>query len=272
MQGALAKTIPWIPGWLFLLAGLGLVAAAILVPAEDRLLEATWRRDRAHAMVEHREERLERYRTYLAAIERADESVVRSLARSQLNLVSLDREQAEPLPEQRDISIFERIEPAPPTPPKRRRADSRLLRWSTDETGRLWLIACGSVAILVGLLPPTRPSARREDELEDPDFDEDEPDEEDDLKYAPVLDATDEDEEEEGDWEDEEDDSWEDDEEEESEDEEDEEEYEEDEDEEEDSEEEEDDEYEDEEEVEYEDEEVPAEDDEDDDEPNLFKR
>ncbi|TVS08839.1 MAG: hypothetical protein EA423_00760, partial [Phycisphaerales bacterium] len=182
MQGALARTIPWIPGWLFLLAGLGLVGAAILVPAEDRLLEATWRRDRAHAMVEHREQRLERYRTYLAAIERGDEAVVRSLARSQLNLVSLDREQAEPLPEQHDISIFERIEPAPPTPPKRRRADSKLLRWSTDETGRLWLIACGSVAILMGLLPPTRPAARREDEF----IEETEDEETDDARFAPA--------------------------------------------------------------------------------------
>lgn len=258
MQGALARTIPWIPGWLFLLAGLGLVGAAILVPAEDRLLEATWRRDRAHAMVEHREQRLERYRTYLAAIERGDEAVVRSLARSQLNLVSLDREQAEPLPEQHDISIFERIEPAPPTPPKRRRADSKLLRWSTDETGRLWLIACGSVAILMGLLPPTRPAARREDEL----VEEAEVEETDDAEFAPASDA-DEDEWEEADEEEEEDwDEEEEDEEEEDELEEDEEELDEEDELEEDDEEVDEDEYE--EDEEYEDEE-------EDDEPNLFK-
>ena len=266
MQSALAKAIPWIPGWLFLLAGLGLVAAAILVPAEDRLLEATWRRDRAHAMVEHREQRLERYRTYLAAIERGDEAVVRSLARSQLNLVSLDREQAEPLPEQHDISIFERIEPAPPTPPKRRRADSKLLRWSTDETGRLWLIACGSVAILMGLLPPTRPAARREDEF----IEETEDEETDDARFAAVADEDEweeADEEEEEDWDEEEEDEDED-EEEEGELEEDEEELDEkDELEEDDEEDEEEDEYEEDDEDEYEEDE----DEEEDEEPNLFK-
>ena len=38
------------PGWLFILAGMGVLAAVVLIPASENLQRARWQRDRALAV------------------------------------------------------------------------------------------------------------------------------------------------------------------------------------------------------------------------------
>ena len=151
------------PGWLFLISGLVIVAAVVLIPAQHDLDEARWQRDRALAIEQHRTERLSRYGAYLAALRQDDPCVLLSLAATQLNLSPRDRV---PLDERTEIartsaSVFPNLEPGPLVlPPKPRASDVRnrqnlsiLERLSINNTSRLWLIAGGMMCVLLGLLP-----------------------------------------------------------------------------------------------------------------------
>jgi hypothetical protein len=146
------------PGWLFLLAGLAVLGATVLIPAEDDLAKARWQRDRALAIEAHRAARISRYEEYLAALDNRDPSLVLSLAESQLNQIPADRA---PLPGYvpsgtADASVFPSLEPPPFELPERRRIGSILERWTTDNGSRLWLIAAGAACLLIGLLPQSR--------------------------------------------------------------------------------------------------------------------
>lgn len=75
------------PGWLFVLAGLVLVASAALVPATYDLW--VMRTQLRHLDAQERENglRLDAYSKFVAALDAADPQLVRRLAASQLNLV-----------------------------------------------------------------------------------------------------------------------------------------------------------------------------------------
>jgi len=149
------------PGWLFLIAGAALLSATVLVPAVDDLSEAAWHRDRAMAVERYRTRRLENYTLYLDALERADPTVVLSLAATELNLAPADRlavidASENGLP---GASVFPALEPEFAAPGPRARPRSLLQRWATDERARLWLIAGGALCVLLGLLPAARRGA-----------------------------------------------------------------------------------------------------------------
>lgn len=145
------------PGWLFVLAGLAVIAAVVLIPAQEDLESALWQRDRALAIERHRLERLERYASYLGALERGDEAVVLSLAANQLNkappgwmpLTSAE-DQA-----RSGASVFPALEPEPLRVPPRRVVTTRLSRLATGETSRWLMLIGGAVSVLIGLLPAT---------------------------------------------------------------------------------------------------------------------
>lgn len=143
------------PGWLFLIAGLALLAATVIIPAQADLAEARWQRDRALAIEEQRRERLFKHERYLAAVEAMEPSVVRALAASQLNLVPADRAALLQVasPAGSNASIFPLLEPGPVALPELTLVDSRLARLARGDRSRLWLIAAGSILVLVGLLP-----------------------------------------------------------------------------------------------------------------------
>ncbi len=156
---------PFDAGWLFLLPGLALLSATVLIPAYNDLMDARWSRDRAAAIEQNRLDRLNRYGVYLDALEREDPSVVKSLAASQLNMVP---ESFEPLAPMRDPSnipatVFPLLEPDPSVVPNvpPAREQSRLEVWSTSDRTRVWLIAAGGLCVLVGLLPTAVRSADR---------------------------------------------------------------------------------------------------------------
>jgi hypothetical protein len=177
------------PGWLFVLAGLVLIAATALIPAQRELAVAHWHRDRALAVEAHHRQRVTNYQAYFHALERNDDTVVLSLAATQLNR---SPETRVPLSEPVDItrvtgSVFPQLEPPPlvePAPPAhyaRAQAlsdaranelrtgqpvapellmdprESTLERWATDDRLRLWLFAGGVLCLLIGLLPASTP-------------------------------------------------------------------------------------------------------------------
>ena len=146
---------PFDPGWLFLLAGLVLLAAAVLIPAQQDLADARWRRDAALAHEHNRLDRLDRYQAYLAAVETNDPQLVASLATSQLGLVPKGGQPVDSAasPNMLDASVFRQLEPgavvvsAPPT------ARSVLARLVSSRETRLWVIGFAAVCVLVGTLP-----------------------------------------------------------------------------------------------------------------------
>jgi hypothetical protein len=147
-------------GWFFLLAGLGLIAATVLIPARHDLAIAEWQRDRALAIEKHRMDRLERYGKYIAAFDQGDESVLLSLAATQLNKSPVDRVPLTPVknPAQTSASVFPELEPGPVSiPPKPVITDksSLLTRWTTNNATRVWLLAGGVLCVMIGLLPPS---------------------------------------------------------------------------------------------------------------------
>jgi hypothetical protein len=151
------------PGWLFLISGIAILAATVLIPAMDDLSEARLQRDRALTLERHRVERIARYQEYLSALEREEPSLVMALAESQLNQIPRGRqliiEQPTPLvgAAAPSASVFADLEPPPPTLPDRVRVGSILERWTTSDAMRPWLIAGGALCLLIGLLPRSQP-------------------------------------------------------------------------------------------------------------------
>lgn len=147
-------------GWPFLLTGIGILAATVIIPAQHDLDVVRWQRDRALAIEHHRMDRLERYGTYLAALEKNDETVMLSLAASQLNKSPADRIPLEgrPDPARSSASVFPELEPGPvklPEKPAVTERSSLLSRWAIDDSLRLWMLAGGMLCVLIGVLPPS---------------------------------------------------------------------------------------------------------------------
>lgn len=166
MMSTIRRTplIPLDAGWLFLLPGLAMLAATVLIPAYDDLMEARWVKARTAAIEQNRLDRLKHYGMYLDALEREDPSVVMSLAASQLNMIP---ESFEPLapssdPANLSASVYALLEPEPAdvTAAQPARDKSRLEGWATNERNRVWLIVGGGFCVLIGLLPPVSARAK----------------------------------------------------------------------------------------------------------------
>lgn len=148
---------PWIdPGWLFLIAGVAVIMATVLIPAAEDLAAARWQRDRALAVEAHRAARVERYAQYLEELQRPGQALVLSLAATQLNQIPHDRALLVPASSTAltSASVFPALEPPPPRLPERRRVDSVLARITTHERSRVWVLAAGVLCLLVGLVLP----------------------------------------------------------------------------------------------------------------------
>lgn len=146
------------PGWLFLIAGLGILGSTLLVPAADDLDEAQWKRDVALVYEQHRQARIERYEGYLDALKKEEPQLVTALAASQLGEMPADRGLITAINDSRvrDVSVFPALEPpAMVLPTPRKPVDSMLTRLAMGGTSRLWLIAVGAVCVLLGMMPAT---------------------------------------------------------------------------------------------------------------------
>ncbi|MFN0010556.1 MAG: hypothetical protein ACKVS8_02810 [Phycisphaerales bacterium] len=146
-------------GWLFLLAGLALLVATVLIPAQRDVAKARFSLEQARAVEDNRLERMRRYQEYLDALNRGDEATVRALAAVQLNQASEGTALLMNTGELggRNASVFPSLEPPPIKAAQWREDQSVLERWATDDRSRLWLIAAGAMCVLIGILPPARP-------------------------------------------------------------------------------------------------------------------
>lgn len=150
------------PAWFFLLPGLALVAAAVLIPAFSDLDRARDQRDMALAIEEQHLDRLRRYAEYLDAIDRGDEPVVLSLAAMQLNMLPVGRASlidAQAAAE-RPASVLPFLEPDAVVMPLREPTDSILSKLALHPRRRLWLMAVGVLGVLIGILPATKREVR----------------------------------------------------------------------------------------------------------------
>lgn len=145
-------------GWLFLLAGLALLSATIILSAQEETARARFYADRALAAEQHRLERLRRYTDYLDAINRQDPGTVLSLAATQLNQSPENLTSLLPPPDvaSRSASVFPQLEPPPLVLNERTPEYSRLQQWALNDRTRLWLLAGGALLVFIGLLPPSR--------------------------------------------------------------------------------------------------------------------
>ncbi|MBS0188074.1 MAG: hypothetical protein JSS51_08390 [Planctomycetes bacterium] len=152
------------PGWLFVIAGLTLLLASVLIPAANQVREAYWQRDRALLVEQHRQVRLKRYDEFASALHAGEKPLVLALAASQLNQIPADR-----VPigvgssrggytdiKAGSASVFPNLEPDPIELPEFRKLDSTLSRMVSDDKTRPWILVVGAVLVFVGLLPASR--------------------------------------------------------------------------------------------------------------------
>ena len=133
------------PGWLYVIAGIALLAALVLIPAMNELAEVRLQRDRALAIEDHKSLRLRSYEDYFDALKREEPSLVMALAASQLNQIPKGRSLLIESQELQMIgganaSVFGALEPAAASLPERQNVDSILERWTGSDTIRPWLM------------------------------------------------------------------------------------------------------------------------------------
>ncbi len=135
-----------------------MLAACLLLPAQDRRDQVRWQRDRARMMLAHEQERLDRARALQEAIERRDPIVLRALAAAELNLVPVPDPDTSPpvvLTSSRPrADVLASLEPPLPRLPERRAPRSMLLDLVRDPETRIWVLAGSALCVLIGLLPP----------------------------------------------------------------------------------------------------------------------
>jgi hypothetical protein len=145
-------------GWPFLIAGLMLIAATVLLPAQSDLRTALWQRDKALAAEQHAKARLDRYESALAAIDRGDPVIAEKLRVSVFGERAPREQRLLPTRGEAD-TIFRDFEPPPPAEPILVQQESLLATWALGDRSRLWLIAAAGLCILIGVMPPATDEA-----------------------------------------------------------------------------------------------------------------
>lgn len=150
------------PGWLFILAGLAVCAAGVLLPAqadlralEDQLALLQGEEARAY-------QRLAAHADFIDQVDRGEPGIIKRLAAAQLNLVPegdkpvlLSGGEASPVTEWIDATVDLNLRPPPIDPA------STLSRWANGQS-RLWMFGGGIMAVFIGLLiSPEGSRARR---------------------------------------------------------------------------------------------------------------
>ncbi len=132
----------------------------LVLPAHDDLADSQLQRDRASALADHAARRLASHAEYLSALEREDETLIRSLAASELNLIPQSHRVLHAGHTADSRPVLDRLEPRflPPEPVTK--PESTLRSIAIDPTKRLWVMAVGMICVLYGLLPATtRPAS-----------------------------------------------------------------------------------------------------------------
>lgn len=140
------------------IAGLAVLVAAMLLPAQTDLRATRIERDRTLHAERLGERRIERYRAFLNELASPDEQTVQLLAMSQLGQIPGNRAALVAPGERDDMMLLESIEPQPEPFVETTRPTTRLERLTMHNRSRLWIVAGALLAVLYGLMPPTKPS------------------------------------------------------------------------------------------------------------------
>lgn len=154
------RPVAFDPGWLFIIAGLAVLVASVVLPAQDDLSHARWLRDRARVIESHRLARIKLHEEYLDALRGQDPNLLLSLAEQQLNQIPVDRTPVagtDGPTVQAAATVFPALEPEPSNLPREVKTDTLLHRLVTGPTTRLWMIAIATALVLIGLLPTSQP-------------------------------------------------------------------------------------------------------------------
>lgn len=136
-----------------MLAGVLLIGATLLIPALDQVAEARWQRDAARAVEQRSLARLENHARYLEALNDRNPDLIRALVATQLRQAPSGVALTALPAVSGDAQVFTDLEPPPVNFPPRRRAGSTLERWTMSPGIRPWLLAGGTLCVLLGLLP-----------------------------------------------------------------------------------------------------------------------
>ena len=149
--------------WALLLAGIALLGAVVLIPAERAALAARNERNLALAKEQHLLERLDRYREALTELESSDQIALQGWRANQLNVLPQGRrplsERPRTIPASGTTSVFASLEPDPVAPRRTEPIDSALARVASHGSMRLWAIALGTIMIFASVLPASAPRA-----------------------------------------------------------------------------------------------------------------
>ncbi len=140
------------PGWLYLLPGLALCLAAVLIPAQEDLRQLELQRDQLKLDAQHAQLRLKAHADFLSALDQDDPGLYRRLIATQLNLIP-----AEDTPvlmvATDSAAVTDWIDQTVPVRPSLERVgpESRLSRLTTGSS-RLWLLAGAMMCLCLGLV------------------------------------------------------------------------------------------------------------------------
>jgi len=140
------------PGWLFVLAGLCVCAAGVLLPAQADLAALEEQLHHLQAEEARAYQRLAAHADFIDLIERGEPAIIKRLAATQLNVAPagdkpllLAAREAAPVTQWIDSTVHSDIRPMRLTGP------STLSRWATGSS-RLWMFGGGIMAVFIGLL------------------------------------------------------------------------------------------------------------------------
>ena len=154
-EGARAGAMPPLfridPGWPFVVAGLLLLVAGVLIPAQRDLQELRNALELHRAAEDRAVRQLGAYDRFLNDLEAGEPQLVRRLAASELNVMPREERSLLLVPTL-NATVTEWIESTEPlaVPTPEPYPDTLLARLATGPR-RLWVLACGAFLVFVGL-------------------------------------------------------------------------------------------------------------------------
>ncbi len=139
-------------GWLFIIAGMTMIVAAMIIPPQMQLHDLEQRVASLRVQEHRSHERLRAYSDFLATLEEGDEVLIRRLVAAQLNLIP-QNEQAVLVAASASEPVTTWIETTVSVPPHRRDGytRSRLVDLVIGPD-RQWVLGGSCVCLFMGLL------------------------------------------------------------------------------------------------------------------------
>lgn len=143
--------------WLIFGAGLAVLVAALILPAQIDLRNTRTQRDLALHIEQAHHTRIDKYQSFLTEIEHPTQPTIDLLAMSQLGMIPNNREALVIPGQPADPQLFEFLEPAPKTFEPRVVKASSLESLTIGTDSRFWFVLIGAVSVMYGILPAAKP-------------------------------------------------------------------------------------------------------------------